>query len=93
MRLWQLLRRLTLEDGVVVPLDQISDDALVALIEAYILREGTDYGDKEVELETKVRQVLEQLASGDVVVVYDAKEDSVSLVLKRDLERKSKLKS
>ncbi|MGE4134057.1 MAG: YheU family protein [Bdellovibrionales bacterium] len=82
-----------MEDGVVVPLDQISDDALVALIEAYILREGTDYGDKEVELETKVRQVLEQLASGDVVVVYDAKEDSVSLVLKRDLERKSKLKS
>jgi uncharacterized protein YheU (UPF0270 family) len=48
--------------------------------------EGTDYGVHEVSLETKTAQVLAQLKTGDVVIVYDPLEDSCSLRRKEDLK-------
>lgn len=74
------------QPGVTVPLDALSEDALVALVESFILMEGTDYGAHEVSLETKIAQVLAQLNKGDVVIVYDPVEDSCSLRRKDDLK-------
>ena len=39
---------------MIVPYDQISEDALQGLIEEFITRDGTDYGFEEVPLSTKV---------------------------------------
>ena len=39
----------------------LSPDALRGVIEAFIMREGTDYGVHEVPLATKVFQVQQQL--------------------------------
>ena len=36
-----------------------------------IIRDGTDYGEVEVSLETKISQVLGQSKSGKAVIVYD----------------------
>lgn len=72
--------------GITVPLDALSEDALVALIESFILMEGTDYGAVEVSLEMKTAQVLSQLRRGDVVIVYDPAEDSCSLRRKEDVK-------
>ncbi len=67
---------------IVVPTEKISDDALTGLISEFILREGTDYGSREFTLEEKHAQIRKQLAAGLVVIVFDPKEESASIVRK-----------
>lgn len=69
---------------MIVPHHQISPDALQGLIEEFITRDGTDYGAQEFSLADKVQQVRQQLDRGDVVVVFDAATESVSLLNRRD---------
>ena len=62
----------TPEQGVlVIPYDQLSGEALDAIVTEYVLREGTDYGTHEVDLNTKKEQVLVQLKRADVVLLFD----------------------
>lgn len=69
---------------MIIPYQQVSPDALRGLIEEFITREGTDYGWEETSLERKVQQVQAQLERGDVVIVFDAATESVSLLPERD---------
>ena len=39
-----------------VPYDQLSPEALQGVIEEFVTRDGTDYGEIEVSLETKISQ-------------------------------------
>ncbi len=64
-----------------VPWNALSEEALLGLIEEYVLREGTDYGAVEVELETKVRTVLVQVENGEVGVFFDAETGTTTLEL------------
>lgn len=55
---------------------QIPHTALAAatlrnLVEEFVTREGTDYG-QAFSLEEKVNQVLRQLESGQAVILFDA---------------------
>ncbi|MBS1970415.1 MAG: YheU family protein [Bdellovibrionales bacterium] len=65
---------------VEVPLDALNEDTIRAIIESFILREGTDYGREEVGFETKVTQVEKQLAKGDVKIVFDPNTETVGIV-------------
>lgn len=65
---------------VEVPAEALSPEALAALIEAFVLREGTDYGREEVSLGTKCEQVRRQLERGDVKIVFDPQSESVGLL-------------
>lgn len=69
---------------MIIPYEQISPDALQGLIEDFITREGTDYGETEVSLDHKVAQVKRQLVRGDIVIVYDAPSETVSILTKQD---------
>lgn len=71
---------------MIIPYQQLSHEALIGLIEEFITREGTDYGEQEIALEHKVKQVERQLASGDVVIVFDPASESVSLLTRREAE-------
>lgn len=62
-----------------IPADRLSPEALRGLVEEFVTREGTDYGDQEVSLETKVAQVLAQLRRGEVVIRYDPKSQTCGL--------------
>ena len=68
---------------IVVPHTQLSPDALTGVIEAFILREGTDYGEREVPLETKVMQVRRQLELREAEIVFDPNTESVDIVVRR----------
>jgi uncharacterized protein YheU (UPF0270 family) len=57
----------------------LSPSTLQALIEEFVLREGTDYGEREALLETKVNQVFDLLKKGKVKVVFDAETESCDL--------------
>ncbi len=68
------------EEGIEVPYLQLASETLVAVIEAFILRNGTDYGTEEAKLETKVAQVKRQLERGEAILVYDRTSESCSIV-------------
>ncbi|HEY7699140.1 MAG TPA: YheU family protein [Vicinamibacteria bacterium] len=61
----------------------LSADALRGLIEEFVSREGTDYGEKERSFEDKVRDVERQLESGEARIVYDLVEESANIVPRR----------
>lgn len=74
---------------LIVPHAQLSAPALEGVIDDFITREGTDYGPEEHSLEAKRAQVRRQLERGDAVVTFCPETESVSLVLKRELDRAS----
>jgi hypothetical protein len=45
-----------------------------------VLREGTDYGERDVSHETKVAQVLRQLERGEARIMFDPVTQSVAIV-------------
>jgi len=57
--------------AVKIPIDRLGPDTLQGVIEEFVSRDGTDYGEHEVAVATKVRQVQRQLESGAAVLVYD----------------------
>jgi uncharacterized protein YheU (UPF0270 family) len=63
-----------------VPWERLSAQALRGVIEEFVTREGTEYGFSEVPLETKVAQVKRQLEREEVVLLFDAKTQTVNLV-------------
>ncbi len=69
--------------AVKIPYKQLSLEALHGVIEEFITRNGTDYGEVEIPLETKISQVLVQLKSGEAVIVFDQKIETCN-VLKSD---------
>jgi len=57
----------------------LSPEALRGVIEAFVTREGTDYGVQDVPLATKVLQVRQQLDAGTAVLVYDEDTESCTI--------------
>ena len=67
-------------DPIVVPHRELSAEALRAVVESFVLREGTEYGEHYVSLEQKVAQVMRQLERGEAQVIYDTNSDSIDIV-------------
>ena len=65
---------------IVVPHTELSADALRGVIESFVLREGTDYGERDVTLDTKVSQVRRQLDTGEAQIVFDPESESIHIV-------------
>ncbi len=66
-------------EPVVVPYTELAADLLHAVVESYVLREGTDYGEREFSLEDKVSHVVGQLRRGEAQIVFDPQSESVSI--------------
>lgn len=64
---------------MIIPYQELSVDALQALIEEFVTRSGTDYGTSEASLAEKVEQVKQQLQKGEAVIVYDAAMESCNI--------------
>lgn len=73
------------ESGVELDPQQLSPGALRGLVEEYVTREGTDYGQGDWSLEDKVSQVFQQLESGEARIVFDLEAESASIVAPPDL--------
>jgi uncharacterized protein YheU (UPF0270 family) len=67
---------------VEVPHRELSADALRGVVESFVLREGTDYGDRDVSFESKVADVMRQLERREAVIMYDPGTDSIDIVVK-----------
>jgi uncharacterized protein YheU (UPF0270 family) len=70
--------------AIKLPYDQLSPEALQGVIEEFVTRDGTDYGEVEMPLGTKIAQVMAQLRSGKAVIVFDQETDSGTILRSDD---------
>lgn len=66
-------------EPVRIPPAQLSAEALRGLVEAFVLREGTDYGHRDYSLEEKCAAVLRQVEAGRAEIWYDPRTGSADL--------------
>jgi uncharacterized protein YheU (UPF0270 family) len=64
---------------MIIPHQMLSPETLQGVIEAFVTREGTDYGTQDISLTTKVLQVWQQLDAGTAVLVYDEDTESCTI--------------
>jgi uncharacterized protein YheU (UPF0270 family) len=69
-----------MEQSVIVPYGDLPPDTLRAVVESFILREGTDYGSREFTLPEKVAHVIHQLERGEAQIVFEPESQSIGIV-------------
>ena len=74
---------------MIIPWQDISPDALDNLLESFVLREGTDYGEHERSLEQKVADVKRQLQSGEAVLVWSELHETVNIMPRKQIHEQS----
>lgn len=72
-----------MENLIEVPWYSLASDTLTALVEEFVTRDGTDYGEQEVGLERKVLQVINGIKRKEYVIVFDAEQESVQIVTRQ----------
>jgi uncharacterized protein len=68
----------------IIPINKLSTTALKGVIEEFITRCGTDYGTEEATLDTKFKQVKNQLKNGTVVLVFDDQTETTNIFMADD---------
>jgi hypothetical protein len=68
------------ERFVLIDPRDLSPEALRGLIEEFVSREGTDYGEREWSFEAKVRDVERQIATGEARIVFDLLDERANIV-------------
>jgi hypothetical protein len=71
---------------IIIPHQSLEPDTLSAMLEEFVTRDGTDYGEHEAALCLRVRQVRSQLETGKAVIIFDADEETFSIVPRDALE-------
>ena len=74
---------------VAIPYTQLSTEALRGVIEAFVLREGTEYGEREFTLDEKHLHVMRQLERGEAQIMFDPQSQSVDIVVTQKLGARS----
>jgi len=65
---------------MIIPLEQLPAETIHAIIEDFILREGTEYGAEDISKQAKITQVMQQLKKGSAVLVYSELHESVNIL-------------
>ncbi len=68
----------------IIPISKLSATALKGVIEEFITRRGTDYGAVEASLDTKFKQVKNQLKNGTAVLLFDDETETTNIFLADD---------
>ena len=68
------------EHHVEIPHRDLSEAALRGVVESFVLREGTDYGQRDYSLAEKIAAVMRQLDRGEAMIVFDPETGTVSIV-------------
>jgi uncharacterized protein YheU (UPF0270 family) len=72
---------------MVIPPERLSREALYGLVEEFISREGTDYGEYEIAMADKVSQLHRQLFTGEIVIAFDIATESINLMTKHQYDQ------
>ncbi len=63
----------------IIPVNRLSPKALQGVIEEFISRDGTDYGEIEASPETSFRRVKHKLENGLAVLVFDDETETTNI--------------
>lgn len=74
---------------MIIPHRELSPEALQGVIEEFITREGTEYGEYDRPLESKVAEVLRQLDQGTAVIVFSEQDGSCTILPKYEVPKES----
>lgn len=74
---------------MIIPTQELADETLMAIIEEFVLREGTEYGAEDISLAQKIVQIKHQLAQGTVVLVYSELHESVNILPKEQFSQEA----
>ena len=66
-----------------IPWQKLSEEALTAIIEEFVTREGTEYGERDYSLAEKAAQVRAQLRSRKLGLDYDPGTGACHLFVKQ----------
>jgi uncharacterized protein YheU (UPF0270 family) len=66
-----------------VPYERLDPETLRNLIQEFVTRDGADWGETGGALEDKVAQVMQQLRSRKVKVVFELKSQTANIVVCR----------
>lgn len=67
-----------------IPVSKLSPKALHGIIEEFISRDGTDYGEIEASPEKSFRKVKSMLATGKAVLIFDDETETTNIFLAKD---------
>ena len=67
-----------------ISINKLSPEALQGVIEEFISRNGTDYGEVEASRETKFGQVKCKLENGLAVLIFDDETETTNIFLADD---------
>ena len=67
-----------------IPINRLSPEALKGVIEEFISRNGTDYGEIASSRETNFRQVKHKLENGLAVLIFDDETETTNIFLAND---------
>jgi uncharacterized protein YheU (UPF0270 family) len=70
---------------VAIPHTDLSPEALRGVVESFVLREGTEYGERDFSLDEKLAHVMHQLERGEAQIMFDPVSSSVSIVVTQKL--------
>ena len=65
---------------MIIPHTDLEPDTLSSIIKEFVLREGTEYGEQDVQLSVKIAQVKQQLAMCSALLVYSDLHDTVNIL-------------
>lgn len=69
---------------MIIPPEQVNIDSLRSIVESVIVRDGTDYGERELSLEEKVDILLPQVLRSEVLISFDEDTETITLIPKQD---------
>lgn len=64
-----------------IPIQQIPEESLNRLLEEFVTRDGTQYGEKEYSQEEMVRQVKSLLEKNKAHLQYDDEKEEFNIIL------------
>jgi len=78
--------RSNLGGGPMIEIDHtlLSKEALENLIIDIITRQATDYGEYEMDIQIKKKQLINKLISGEAVIIYSSKEECCDIIRVED---------
>lgn len=68
---------------MIIPWQALEQDTLYNVLDSFILREGTDYGERELSLDEKRQRLLAQLEADKVVIVWSELHQSLDIKEKK----------
>lgn len=64
---------------MIIPWQELEESTLMNVLDSFILREGTDYGERELSLEEKRNRLLSQLKAEKVIIVWSELNESLDI--------------